>query len=609
MSQSKDHLFDLDRHVQLLEAKVNKLRASLSTWQQWYLEYSSLKEEIEELPKEIPAHEELRRIRRDFDGTLLTKKELNEIIGKTDLREVDQIVGMLSRRLDYVEKNIDTLRKLLETEENRLAAASVVANPDTPNDEESGLPITDIIEELDEEDNVVNYRLQSGSDIALKVVDALKKAGIQEDDIPETEADIKKHESITTGPKGKEKDVDGKPTIDTTSITAAPDHTTGHLSPTLKKRVSFAEDVKPGHGEVEALKSRTAERLEELMKMAKEQEAMDMSTAVMPESESEEDRQMRREMLAYSMSEIGPVVAELQLEEDDFDDDDKSWDMYSDEDEHDYDDEDDDEDDLGRSKHSVLNSDYIARMQELEKRLGVQSVFTVDRSETQPPKRSIEGIGQIAVVKGSVKESAPQAPKLKEKKSVSFATTLDIAPDTLSKAAPAPAPAPAKTKKPKVDPIGDVVEKPADVQLAEALEPAPKRVSRFREERAAGAPLEAPVTGILPPGPHQIPAKFIQSRPVVPVEPTPPEDQTIAAAVVERPTPTEVPEPDEMDNVLLYQAAAVEYNQKRNQLIQQQGGFVEREFGDEDGRVPLDEELGGPKKMSKFKAARLAKLQ
>ncbi|KAK3986906.1 Prefoldin subunit-domain-containing protein [Cladorrhinum sp. PSN332] len=605
MAQPKDHLSDLDRHVQLLEGKVNQLQASLSHWQQWYLEYSSLKEEIEELPKEVPPQEELRRIRRDFDGSLLTQKELNEIIGKTDLRDVDQIVGTLSRRLEYVEKNIDTLNKLLETEENRLAAASVVANPDTPNDEESGLPITDIIEELDEDDNVVNYRLQSGSDVAPKIVDALKKAGIQEKDIPETESDINKKqepEQEATDAKGTGKEVQDKPKLNTTSTTPAPDSAAADSSPTTKKSVSFAQDTKPGHGDLEPPKSRAAQRLEEIMKIAKEQEAMDMSTAVMPENESEEDRQMRREMLAYTMSEIGPVVAELQVEEGDLDDDEETWDMYSDEDE---DENEDDEDDLGRSKHSALNSDYIARMQELEKRLGVQSAFTVDRSQTQPPKKQIEGIGQIAVVKDAVSETPAAAPKIKEKKSVSFATALDIAPDRVSKAA-AP---PVKSTKPKVDPIGDIVEKTADAQLAEAPEPTPKRVSRFRKERAVGVPIEAPATGLVPPGPQQLSAKFVQSRGVIPTEPTPPEDLTIAPAVVERATPAEVPEPDDMDNVLIYQAAAVEYNEKRNKLIQQQGGFVGREFADPDGRVPLDEELGGPKKMSKFKAARLAKLQ
>jgi unconventional prefoldin RPB5 interactor 1 len=66
-----------------------------------------------------------------------------------------------------------------------------------------------------------------------------------------------------------------------------------------------------------------------------------------------------------------------------------------------------------------------------------------------------------------------------------------------------------------------------------------------------------------------------------------------------------------MDDAVLYQAAAVEYNRLRSQLIGKQGGFAQQDgaIDSESGLVPLDEELGGPKRMSKFKAARLTKLQ
>jgi unconventional prefoldin RPB5 interactor 1 len=85
----------------------------------------------------------------------------------------------------------------------------------------------------------------------------------------------------------------------------------------------------------------------------------------------------------------------------------------------------------------------------------------------------------------------------------------------------------------------------------------------------------------------------------------------MAHTVVERPAAADPGEPDDMDETLLYQAAAVEYNRLRNQMIQKQGGFTEQDgaIDSETGLVPLDEELGGPKRMSKFKAARLAKLQ
>lgn len=604
MAQSKDHLSDLDRHVQALESKVNQLRASLTHWQQWYLEYSALKEEVEQLPTDPPPHEQLRRIRRDFESNLLTKKEINEILGKNDLREPEQIVSVLSRRMDYVEQNINSLTRVLETEENRLAAATVIAQPDAGTDEESGLPITDIIEELDDDDNVVNFRLQGGADVEPKIVEALKKAGIQEKDLPENEAELPGDQEAP-GPSpaqdqsAKEGNGDAAKTADGTQESASQ----GETAP-RKKSVSFAEDTKPGPDAVEPLQSRAAQELERLMQKAREQEAMDLSKAVIPENESAAESQLRREMLEYSMSEIGPVVAELQLEEDySGDEDDMEWDDLDDYEEET--DNEDGEDELGRSKRSVITPDYMARMQELEKRLSGNSAFSVGRSETQPKKLD-EGIGRIAVVNESNSSAAAPAAAPPKKKSVSFAPELDIAPNPVI-----PPTADTRPKERKIAHVGDITEKTVEPEMLKDPEEPPKRVSRFKKERGA-APSPSPSQSAgLPPGPHQLPASFKTAQAAPPAEPTPPEHQTMAPTVVERAGSADPTEPDEMDDTLLYQAAAVEYNRLRNQLIQKQGGFAQQDgaLDSETGLVPLDEELGGPQRMSKFKAARLAKLQ
>ncbi|AEO54051.1 hypothetical protein MYCTH_2296130 [Thermothelomyces thermophilus ATCC 42464] len=614
----KDHLSNLDRHVQLLESKVNKLRASLTHWQQWFLDYSALKEEVEQLPTDPPPHEQLRRIRRDFDSKLLTKKEIHEIMGKNDLRTTEQIVNTLSRRLDYVEQNIGTLSKLLEKEENRLAAASVVAQPELGTDEESGLPFTDIIEELDENDNVVNFRLQTGADAEPKIVDALKKVGIEEKDLAATEADLSKSVEridLDDAKEGEARDEPapspGQSTTDAARQSAPSTEPAGR-----KKSVSFAEDTKAGHEPEEPkpaepapteptpAQSRAAQNLERLMQKAKEQEAIDLSDAVIPEDESPEDSKLRREMLEYGMSEIGPVVAELQLEEGGSDDEDSLWIGSDDEFESEVTEEDDDsEDELGRSKRSPLTPDYIKRMQELERRLNAQSAFTVGASETKP-KKPDEGIGRIAVVDDSKAAAAttPAAPKAK--KSVSFASKLDIAPDTASRPTPDARPRERKTVQ-----VGDVVEKTTPEETPKDPDEPPKRVSRFKKERAAASSRSR---GGLPPGPQHLPANFGAANPSsVPDEPHPPEDVPLAPTVVERPTVPNPTEPDDLDDALLYQAAAVEYNRLRNKLIQKQGGVMQQDgaIDSETGQVPLDEELGGPKRMSKFKAARLAKLQ
>ncbi|KAL2122803.1 hypothetical protein VTJ04DRAFT_3258 [Mycothermus thermophilus] len=659
MTQTKDHVSDLDRHVQQLEAKVNKLRASLTHWQQWYIDYSALKEEVENLPKDPPPVEQLRRIRRDFDGTVLSKKELNEIIGKNDLRSTDHIINLLSRRIDYVEQNIGSLRKLLEAEQNRLAAAAVVARPDAGTDEETGLPLTDIIEELDEEGNVVNFRLQTAADAEPKIVEALKKVGIEEKDLPEGRGqDKSKDESDDEDEEedGKEqgkRDEPTPPSSDSSSASpvvqappAEPSKDFASVEPSPpKKSVSFTEDTKPGHEPLDSAASRQAQRIQELMQKAKEQEAMDMSTAVIPDNESPEESQLRREMLEYSMSEIGPVVAELELVDSDEDDDEDpmSWAGIEDDDESQYDptDDDDDEDELGRSKKSVITPAYIKRMQELEKRLASQGAFAVGGSKAQatqsvPEKKKTkpdEGIARVSVVKDSpapapppastatAKAAEPSKPKSapKQKKSVSFASKLDIAPD------PAPRPPPVvKPEERKITHVGDVVEKSTPDEDEGVLPPEdpeepPKRVSRFKKDHLPSKAAAAARAG-LPPGPHQLPANITVAgaAPPAPVcEANPPPDTMLAPKIVEKDTSLleqqPAVEPDEMDEDEMYREAAAEYARLRDRLIKKQTGGVvqmpDRVIDPETGQVPLDEELGGPKRMSKFKAARLAKLQ
>ena len=90
--------------------------------------------------------------------------------------------------------------------------------------------------------------------------------------------------------------------------------------------------------------------------------------------------------------------------------------------------------------------------------------------------------------------------------------------------------------------------------------------------------------------------------------PTPPKS-IHADKIIERPfsaTSTAHAEPDEFDPALLQQEVKTEYHKMRNRMIQRQGGFAAPEEGPE---VPLTEAEGGPKKMSRFKAARLGRGQ
>ncbi|KAB5578670.1 Prefoldin subunit-domain-containing protein [Coniochaeta sp. 2T2.1] len=596
MSQPRDLTADLALHRQLLESTVSKLRASLSVWENWYIEYSHLKEEIVALPPP-PSSQALARIRRDFDSPLITKKEINEIFGKNDLRKPEQVLSILTNRIDYVEKNLETREKQLGQAEDRLAKSQVVGEPDGVVDEESGLPITDIIEEIGEDGEVVNFRLQTGGDVGPKVLEALREVGVDaEEEAREAEGKGKERE----GGEAKEEPKPMNGTMATTRTTDETPKSDGKKA-SKRKSVSFAEQLEISEFENGDLdeddqpKSRAAMRLEAIMQQARELEEMPLDEANVPADEDEDEAALRRDMLAYGASEIGPIVAELELVEGETEDDEDDY-------EFDYTEDEDSEDELGRSKHSVITDDYIKRMQELEKRLGVESAFANERAEQL--EVPVEGLGQIRIVhpteaeQAAAKAAEPKATK-SGKKGVRFAEELDVAdePDTtVLHSRPAP------KKAPEINPVSEVItertNKPTPPPTAA---PPTKKPSRFKKDLAAGVP--PPTSAVAPiAGPLSAPVRFLdEDRSVAP---SGPEGKTLADGVLEREPTTAPKDPDEMDAALLHQEAAVEYHRMRNKMIQREGGFNKE---DERVKVPLDEEEGGPKKVSRFKAARLSR--
>ncbi|KZL70601.1 p450 monooxygenase [Colletotrichum incanum] len=603
MAAVRDSFLDLERHRLQLEDNIAKLQKALQHWQKWDAEYESLKEEIESVPQPA-SREDLARIRRDFEGEVVDKKEIHDLFGRIDLKPAEQIVNLLSRRIDYVSKNIETLEKQLESAEQKHAAASVVSNPDVR--DEDGLPITEIIEELDEEGNVVASRLQRPGDSSAQLKEILEKAGVK--DIPAGKPrEHKKNEAIV-------EDTD-EPTVEapgaSVPATPAPAKAAKEAEPdakaddkvAVKKSVSFAEDTKPP---TEPQVSRTAQRVEEIMQTAKSQEELSRQPPIIPEDESEEDAFLRREMLKYGMEEVGAVVAELNLEEGSGDDDD-DWEYeYSDLD------EDDEEDKYGRSKTSVLDEGYHQRMLELEKRLGVKSRFTEKvEAEADESDDDQQGIGRIVVSHGD-KAKAVESPKPSpapsssilrtsspseaddSKKSVRFSQSLDIAPDA-EVLAPVPAPvAPQPTPEPFVEPLSDIVERTGPARQTEVK--SNRKASRFKKQKAAPTVVD---DDFVPMGPRDVPSRFLdQDRPTAP---TGPEGKTLADAVIEKETKPH--DEDAYDDEFIDQDLADEYHRQRRNFIQKQGGFLQ-----EDTSVvrPLDEADGG-QRISKFKAARLSK--
>ena len=597
MAGARDNISELEKLRLQLEDTLKQLQRSLQHWQTWDAEYENLKEEVEAAP-DACTPQDLRRIHNDFDGELLKGKEIDEIFGLQDQRPKSQIVNVLQRRIDYVGKNVDSLHKQMDAAQLKLADATVVSFPEAV--DEHGQPVTEIIEQLDDDDNVLSYELKRPGDAMQGVQEALKKAGIDDisnggsgavAEVPETETKAKQ---LPIRPKPAPANRQAK------KDSPAPPATS------VKKSVSFSEDVQEAPAapvEPQDMSIR-ARRLDEIMRNAREQENLGKQQAVTPGDESIEDAELRRQMLQYSMSEVGAVVGELELEEADTDDD--SGIEYG---EDDFDEDDDGEDAYGRSTGRMVTDEYKERMLQLEQRLGIKSRFTEsasrqaggdtddDDGDDDGDENNGEGIGRIVVKKADRASSASKPPPTKSiikeggsgeasvKAGVRFANELDIAPGDEPSLLPSP-----EKKAQVVEPLGDVVERTSSSKPAQTA--ATSRPSRFKRAREGAAPI--------PKGPLDAPSEFLghDERTV----PRGPEGSTIADKLVERDTSSSVMAPDEYDDAMIHQEIADEHQRMRRRFIQREGGFLKE---DESPIQSLEDE--GKEPVSRFKAARLSR--
>ncbi|KAF1737607.1 hypothetical protein CRV24_003228 [Beauveria bassiana] len=256
-------LADMDDHLARLKVKVQEQRTSLQHWQTWDAEYEALKEQVQAL-SEAPTAEDLQRLRKDFDGELLVGKELDEIFGQQQ-RSRDQIINVLDRRIDYVSQNVRSLQKQLEKTE--LLILDAEASNEQGAVDDNGPPITEIVEELDENDNVLSYRLNRPGEVLPRVNAALEKVGID-----------------TASPEAS-------------SSKLPQDHHGASAAKSLpvrkvKESIPLPSESEPAQ-EVTPPLSRMAKRVDGIMKTAKEQEKISSQPATIPDDEDSDDADLR----------------------------------------------------------------------------------------------------------------------------------------------------------------------------------------------------------------------------------------------------------------------------------------------------------------------------
>ncbi|KAF1911986.1 Prefoldin subunit-domain-containing protein [Ampelomyces quisqualis] len=540
---TQETLESIERRRAQLQDSVEQLRKALAHWSTWESEYQVLVDEIKDVDDASPT--QIREIARGLDSSLLDAKEVEELLGK-DLptkRTANQVVDIISRRIDYVQQNSATIERQLDAAEKKLAGVDLLLEPGVENEE--GLPMMDIEEELDEQGNEVASSVNQTGKAAAEIVEVLRKAALQK-----------------------------------------------------KKTVSFAEDTKP-----EIVPARSA-----LERDGYNQGLADMnfpcgskvieldgddnelaSYPIIPQGESPEDAELRRQMLQYGLTEVGQIVAELDLDH-------PTADFSEDEDEYGDETEDEEEEDqYGRSTRPVITEEYRRQMLELEKRLGARMLENVGPQGTSESlEEHVDEIRALRIRDDEQFDKSFEAVKVESakstanKKGVRFADALDVS-DGAQPARPPPETAKTGTKHAPTT-VSTTMERSGD-----GVEPAISsgrraKVSRFKSTRpTTSRPLSVLATpSTAEPG----------------VVPTGPTGRTLASTIVEHGASSSEPQaPDEFERALLTREIQSEYHKARNRMIQQQGGF---EAEDEDGERPIVEERDGKtKKVSRFLAGRL----
>jgi unconventional prefoldin RPB5 interactor 1 len=591
----------IERRRAQLQESIEKLQKALMHWTTWESDYQALSEELQDDDDATPAG--IREMAKNLGSTLLNEKEVEELLGK-DLqtkRTANQVVDLISRRIDYVQQNSATIEKQLDTAEKQLAGVDILLEPGVDNEE--GLPMMDIEEELDEEGNEVASNINQTGQAAAEIVEVLRKAGLQKALLDKEKATAQEQDkpsatpSPTPLPAAPAEDVISKPAKQSKPLSSDnQDDTAG----TSKKSVSFAEDTKPAtpsgratlerDGYNDALADMNFTRGTKVIELDEDDNEI-ASYPIIPQGESPEDAELRRQMLQYGLSEVGQIVAELDLDhptaeysedEDDYGDD------YGDET------EDEEEDQYGRNVKPVVTDAYRKQMLELEKKLNARMMENVGPESSDTLADHVDEIRTLRIRDdeqfdqslGTTKSDITDTDSTR-KKGVRFADALDVseAPKPVQEPViPQPATKPAPT-------MSDTIVERSASTLDTTNPPAkPAKVSRFKSGRAGASQT-----------PQFLPTPALPQATAVP---TGPRDRVLANTVNEHSQPVVEPQaPDEFDATTMHREIQAEYHKARNRFIGQQGGYKPTE---EDMDSPIVEEKDGKtKKVSRFMAARL----
>ena len=595
-----------------LEDQVATLKKSLRHWQVLETDYEGIKEEVELAGTTSPVEESYNAAAR-FPAGFVDEAELRSLFGqdKGIYRSPGQVIDILSRRIDYSLENVSIIKKKLSDAEKKRNALLLAEEPDYR--DEAGLPLMEITEELDPAGNVLSGRAHKPLKGASRLLKTLKKAGVK--GLKDEDGQI----------KASEGDADHSVRPDVEGEWGNQDHTTKAIGNT-------AADVKDLSSQ---LASNSIQHIETSTQTAEEADVSSQSansdgdsssdghtdSTKLSATEEPEAGEINRENIDYALTEIGPIVAQLDLEEERSDmshTDDEVETLFMEsniDDDMDDDEEDESEDEDGMTKRPVISDKYRRQMEELEKKLNLKVMHVVgpdpalpadmeaDLNKLAPAEAARNAAiarAEAASADASTTDAMPvtaNKASQKSKKKVAFADSLDITPETASTTTSEQS-ADAKSFSAAPGPVSEAVLERSPTTSTDPTSqkgPGPaKKMFRFKSDRASQSTSD---TAAAPP-----------SKPA----PSSTDGRIFSNSILENETSTSTPAPDpvKIDETLQQRQMATEYHRLRTKMIQQQGGFVGDGSGDNYGEptAPLeviDEDTGKVKKISRFKAARL----
>ncbi|KAH9831908.1 Prefoldin subunit [Teratosphaeria destructans] len=652
-------LVKVEQQRQALEKNLRELRQSLKYWQTFEAEYEGLKEAILEAQPNVDSAK-LTEISKTYDGDLVTEQIILELsgLGRSSPRTGQQIVRDIERRQEYVQKNVEIIQRRFFNAEAKLEEFDFAATRDS----ETGLPLTEILEELDDDDNVISSSLSQPEVQHSRLVEALKKAGLSQDDLASGESEKPLKPAITNanlppsavaapapaltiekrakstndiplasgdstsvdfeGPdrpplRKKVDSEDGKKTVSFAEKVAVapaappPDTRSVSFSPKVEEipveplgatspQVAAQAGAATPESDSEAQKElRASFKPGDRVKTLDDDDDLVKEEIVAPEGESEEDAQTRREMLDYHLNEVGHIVAEMDLAEGLGDDYDKFDDA-------DYEDDDTSSHYTGSTYLEDEDTPYTSGMSDEEDE--------DEHGRTKGKVISDDYHKQMLAMQERLIGNLGPAPKDGELRDIdgeidpADVRRLVIRGENSSVSSIASDSSDKKKKR---------------VSFAESVDVA----QPVKAQKTLPGENAAPVTDIvserntesniaLPPTPTKTASMFKKSREEAAEQPRVDEDgvplgpagRTLAENLVERPVPekrNKAPSPDDADPIAERRQLAAEYYRRRNEMVRQQGGFkVDREEDEALGEL-MEERDGKLKKVSRFKAARL----